>query len=118
MQKYVDHFSCDDPLKSYLVSPKCVEEVTTHEMEFVYSILKHIEVMKTNGWTPRFEKLPPIEKRVLSSKENPPKLELKPLPSHLKHSFLGSEETFPVIITSSLNLDQEIKLLEILKAHQ
>ena len=62
--------------------------------------------------------MPPIEEKVFQSKENPPKLELKPLPSHLKYSFLGSEETFPVIISSSLDLNQETKLLEILKAHQ
>ena len=105
-------------MKSCLVSPKCVEEVTTPEMEFVYSILEHSEVMETNGWTSRFEELHPIEERVLLSKEKPPKLKLKPLPSHLKYSFLGSEETFPMNISSSLNLDQETKLLEIMKAHQ
>ena len=71
MQEYVDHFSCDDPLKSCLVSPKYVEEVTTLEMEFVYSILEHSEVMETNGWTPRFEELPLIEERGLPSKEKP-----------------------------------------------
>ena len=118
VQEYVDHFSCDDPLKSCLVSPKCVKEVTTPKMEFLYSILEHKEAMETNGWTPRFEELPPIKERVLPSKEKPPKLELKPLLCHLKYSFLGSEETFPVIISSSLNLDQETKLLEIPKAHQ
>ena len=100
------------------MSPKYVKEVTTPEMEFVYSILEHNEVMETNGWTPSFEELPQIEERVFPSKEKPPKLELKPLPSHLKYSFLGSEETFTMIISSSLNLDQETKLLEILKAHQ
>ena len=105
VQEYVDHFSCDDPLKSCLVSLRCVEEVTTLEIEFLCSIPEHSEVMETNGWTPRFEELPLIEERVFPSKEKPPKLELKPLPSHLKYSFLGSEETFPVIISSSLNLD-------------
>ena len=49
VQEYVDHFLCDDPCKSCLVSPKCVEEVTTPEMEFLYSILEHSEVMETNG---------------------------------------------------------------------
>ena len=49
MKEYVDHFSCDDPLKSCLVSPKCGEEVTTPEMEFLYSILEHSEVMETMG---------------------------------------------------------------------
>ena len=43
---------------------------------------------------------------------------MKPLPSHLKYAFLGVEETFPVIISSSLELDQENKLLEILRTHK
>ena len=74
--------------------------------------------MKANGWAPKFEKLPPIEDRVLPSEENPPKLELKPLPSHLKYAFLGVEDTFPLIISSSLEPDQENKLLEILRTHK
>ena len=41
VQEFVDHFSCDNPLKSCLVSPKCVEEVTSPKVEFLYSILEH-----------------------------------------------------------------------------
>ena len=115
VQNYVDHVSCDDPLKSCLVSPSCVEEVTTSELEFLHSIIEHSEVMEANGWAPRFEKLPPIEDKVLPSEEKPPKLELKPLPSHLKYAFLGVEETFS---SSSLESDQENKLLEILRTHK
>ena len=48
-QEFVDHFSCDGPLKPCLMSPKCVKEVITHEVEFLYSILEHSEVMETNG---------------------------------------------------------------------
>ena len=118
VRNYVDHVSYDDPLKSCLVSPSCVEEVTTYELEFLHSIIEHSEVMEANGWAPRFEKLPPIEDRVLPSEEKPPKLELKPLPSHLKYAFLGVEETFPVIISSTLKSDQENKLLEILRTHK
>ena len=87
-------------------------------MEFLHSITEHSEVMKANGWAPRFEKLPPIEERVLPSEEKSPKLELKPLPSQLKYAFLGVEETFPIIISSSLDSDQENKLLEILRTHK
>ena len=115
---YVDHVSYDDPLKSCLVSPTCLKEITTSELEFLYSIIEHNEVMEANGWAPRFEKLPLIEDKVLPSEEKPPKLELKPLPSHLKYAFLGVEETFPVIISSSLESDQENKLLEILRTHK
>ena len=37
----------------------------------------------------------------------PPSLELKPLPSHLKYVFLGDHETLPVIISSSLKAQEE-----------
>ena len=118
MQSYVDHVSYDDLLKSCLVSPSCVEEVTTSELEFLHSIIEHNEVMEANGWAPRFEKWPPIEDRVLPSEKKPPKLELKPLPSHLKYAFLGVEDTFRVIISSSLEPDQENKLLKLLRTHK
>ena len=65
VQNYVDHVSHDDPLKSCLVSPSYVEEVTTSELEFFHSIIEHSKVMEANGWAPRFEKFPPIEDRVL-----------------------------------------------------
>ena len=35
-------------------------------------------------------------------KGNPQKEELKPLPAHLKYSFLGNDKQFPVIISSKL----------------
>ena len=116
--KYLDNVSYDDPLMSYLVSQSWDEEVTTSESEFLHSIIEHNEVLEANGWAPKFEPLPPIEDRVLPLEERPPKLELKPLPSHLKYAFLGVDETFPVIISSSLESEQENKLLEILRTHK
>ena len=118
VQKYLDNASYDDPLIACLVSPSWDEEVTTSESEFLHSIIEHNEVLEANGWPPKFELLPPIEDRALPLEERPLKLELKPLPSHLKYAFLGIEETFPVIISSSLELDQENKLLEILRTHR
>ena len=49
VHNYVDHVSYDDPLKSFLLSPSCVEEVTTSELEFPHSIIEHSEVMEANG---------------------------------------------------------------------
>ena len=118
VKNYVDNVSYDDPLMSCLVSLSWVEEVTTSESKFLHSIIEHSEVLEANGWAPKFEKFPPIEDRVLPSEEKPPKLELKPLPSHLKYAFLGVEETFPVIISSSLESDQGNKLFEILRTHK
>ena len=117
VQKYLDNVSYDDPLMSCLVSPSWDEEVTTSKSEFLHSIIEHNEVLEVNGWAPKFETLQPIEDRELPLEERPPKLELKPLPSHLKYAFFGVEETFPIIISSSLELDQENKLLEILRTH-
>ena len=113
----MDNVSHDDPFKSCLVSPSWDEEVTTLESEFLHIIIEHNDVLEVNGWTPKFEPLPPNEDKALLSEERPPKLELKPLPTHLKYAFLG-EETFPVIISSSLDLTQENQLLEILKTHR
>ena len=118
VQKYLDNVSHDDPLKSCLVSPSWDEEVTTPESEFLHSIIEHKDVLEVNGWTPKFEPLPPNEDKTLPTEERPPKLELKPLPTHLKYAFLGEEDTFPVIISSSLDLTQENQLLEILKTHR
>ena len=117
VQKYLDNVSYDDPLMSCLVSPSWDEE-TTSESEFLHSIIEHNEVLEANGWAPKFEPLPPVEDRALPLEERPPKLKLKPLPSHLKYAFLGVKETFPVIISSSLETEQENKLLEILRTHK
>ena len=104
VQKYLNNVSHDDPLKSCMVSQNWDEEVTTLESEFLHSIIEHKDVLEVNGWTPKFEPLPPNEDKTLPSEERPPKLELKPLPTHLKYAFLGEEDTFPVIISSSLDV--------------
>ncbi|XP_070010283.1 uncharacterized protein [Nicotiana sylvestris] len=46
--------------------------------------------------------------------EEPPKLELKPLPAHLRYEFLGPNSTLPVIISSSLDVQTQ-QLLQVLK---
>ena len=84
--------------------------MTTLELEFLHSIIEHKEVLEVNGWVPKFEPLPPNKDKALPSEERPPKLELKPLPSHLKYAFLRAEEAFPVIISSSLEMNQENQL--------
>ena len=50
--------------------------------------------------------------------EEPPVLELKPLPSHLKYAYLGEGSTLPVIISSTLDEEHENRLLEVLKKHK
>jgi hypothetical protein len=71
-----------------------------------------------NAWRPKFKELPPRNIMPVPSSVEAPKLELKPLPVELKYAFLGQEETFPVVISSKLNDEQESKLLKILRMHK
>ncbi|XP_015167994.1 uncharacterized protein [Solanum tuberosum] len=51
------------------------------------------------------------------STKEPPSLELKALPSHLKYAFLGDNNTLPVIIANNL-LERHVKLvIEVLQKH-
>ncbi|XP_070012143.1 uncharacterized protein [Nicotiana sylvestris] len=67
---------------------------------------------------PQFESLE-LEKKATPpakpSVEEPPKLELKPLPAHLRYVFLGPDSTFPVIISSGLLDVQVEQLLQVLQ---
>ncbi|CAN6547278.1 unnamed protein product [Malus baccata var. baccata] len=56
--------------------------------------------------------------KMLPSVVQPPTLELKPLPSHLKYVFLGKDDMLPVIISSSLTAQEESKLVRVLKEYK
>ena len=66
----------------------------------------------------KYEELPHREIKLLPSSEQVPKLELKPLPVELKYAFLGTDETFLMVISSKLDSLQEGKLLNILRKHK
>nr|GEV79815.1 reverse transcriptase domain-containing protein [Tanacetum cinerariifolium] len=68
--------------------------------------------------------LPPIDLKqgevvkVKSSIEEPPKLELKDLPSHLKYAYLEGVDKLPVIIAKDLKVDEKEALLKVLKSYK
>ncbi|KAM1920133.1 hypothetical protein ACFX15_023976 [Malus domestica] len=66
------------------------------------------------GKSPNLISIPISTNKLLHSIIQPPSLELKPLPSHLKYVFLGKQETLPVIISSSLTVQEEDKLVRVL----
>ncbi|XP_024958922.1 uncharacterized protein LOC112499882 [Cynara cardunculus var. scolymus] len=72
--------------------------------------LEDIAAFEQLDFKNRIVQPPPIEKA--------PNLELKPLPSHLKYVYLMEEEKLPVIISSKLSNEQELRLIEVLKAHR
>ena len=65
-----------------------------------------------------FESLGENTKTPVLSVEQPPKMEQKPLPSHLKYAYLGTASTLPVIISASLIEIEEDKLLRVLRDHK
>ncbi|CAN6543874.1 unnamed protein product [Malus baccata var. baccata] len=69
-------------------------------------------------WRHVFESLGEPKKLLQPSKVQPPKLELKVLPEHLKYAYLGADSSLPIIIAADLSSTEEDKLLRILRSHQ
>jgi len=59
-----------------------------------------------------------LSNRPLPSIIQPPSLELKPLPNHLKYVYLEKKEQLPVIISTALSDEQEQKLLQVIREHK
>ncbi|KAM1895790.1 hypothetical protein ACFX13_044497 [Malus domestica] len=59
-----------------------------------------------------------LTNKLLPSVVQPPTLELKPLPSHLKYVFLGDYETLPIIISSTLTAQEDDKLVRVLRDYK
>ena len=65
-----------------------------------------------------YEPLGEIAQTSVQSFEQPPKMEQKPLPSHLRYANLRDASTLPVIISASLIAAEEDKLLRVLRDHK
>ncbi|XP_070019610.1 uncharacterized protein [Nicotiana sylvestris] len=101
-----------DPLEGCLIN---LEEIDAGRLA------KWVMALEGQGFwkrEPQFESLE-FEKRATPpaklSVEEPPKLELKPLPAHLRYVFLGPDSTLPIIISSGLLDVQVEQLLQVLQ---
>ena len=65
-----------------------------------------------------YEPLGEIAQTSVPSFEQPPKMEQKPLPIHLRYAYLRDASTFPMIILASLTAEEEDKLLRVLRDHK
>ena len=65
-----------------------------------------------------FEPLGEITQMLVPSFEQPPKIEQKPLSSHLRYAYLEDIFTLPVIISVSLTVAKEENLLRVLRDHK
>jgi len=103
------------PLESALTD--ALNTIGAEEARDIEECLKELDSMK---------EIPPhqakLEELKEESKEEPKvddtKVELKVLPSHLKYVFLENDGTKPVIISSSLSINEDTKLVEILKSNK
>ncbi|XP_073120166.1 uncharacterized protein [Henckelia pumila] len=83
------------------------------------------EVARYLNWSLPFDKiintkmgeLNHTPKPLKPSTEEPPTLELKPLPPHLKYLYLLKNDKLPVICSSSLTGCEEEKLLRVIREH-
>ena len=101
-----------DPLETSLVQSESkelgeeAEEYVKWMDSFQPNRRKYYEPLGKNTQTP------------VPSFEQPPKMEQKPLPSHLRYSYLRNTSTLPVIISASLTVAEEDKLLRGLRDHK
>ncbi|CAL8993287.1 unnamed protein product, partial [Prunus brigantina] len=133
-QPSITHDTCfsidvvDHEVSSKIVQEKSndvLEAVLTQEEEDLYEsefqeVMAALEVFQPYppSFRPPLEPLGPSSTRLDPSVITPPKLELKPLPNHLKYTYLGANETLPVIIAAGLTLHEEDSLIEVLKEHK
>nr|GEW56158.1 reverse transcriptase domain-containing protein [Tanacetum cinerariifolium] len=57
-------------------------------------------------------------KTVKSSVDEPPEVELKDLPPHLKYAFLEGDKKLPIIIAKEFEDDEKSTLIKVLKSHK
>ena len=101
-----------NPLETSLVQCK-LEELREEAEEYV----KWMDSFQPNR-RKNYEPLGENTQKSMPSFEQPPKMEQKPLPSHLRYAYLGDASTLPVIISTSLTAIEEDKLLRVLKDHK
>nr|KYP63753.1 hypothetical protein KK1_018335 [Cajanus cajan] len=103
------NFSVATPLEKALMS--AVSEINDEEEKEIQKCLEELD--KAKEVSPNSASVQELNK---GEKSQPQKLELKQLPIHLQYVFLEANGGKPVIISSSLSLEEENKLVEVLKA--
>ncbi|PIN17394.1 DNA-directed DNA polymerase [Handroanthus impetiginosus] len=89
------------------------DDIAIHDE--LMDVICELESLTPVRYNTLFLELPPSHKKLLPSVLQPPQLELKPLPDHLKYAFLDHKGTLPVIISSKLSTVEEEKLIRVLK---
>ena len=103
--EFLYDFGKRSPLKQYLTKSLSIAELDNEDLSSTPELIETILALEINE-----------EDVVLEEeKKTPDGLVVKELPKGLKYAFLRSNETNPVIISSQLDDNMEIKLIEVLK---
>nr|GEZ29993.1 DNA-directed DNA polymerase [Tanacetum cinerariifolium] len=117
--------TCDDLWKSHLDFKPILFDSSHTLTPFEGSdfILEEIEAyLKDESISPKINHVDYLKQgevvKAKSSIEEPLKLELKDLPSHLEYAYLEGIDKLPVIIAKDLKVDEKEALLKVLKSHK
>ena len=108
----------DQTLETCLVNSCDFNFDENSEIAYIHCLLEFAQELEASNWKLKYEESPPCEINLLSSSEQVPKWELKAWPNDLKYVLLGTDETFPMVISSELDSLQECKLLNVLSKHK
>ncbi|XP_071925471.1 uncharacterized protein [Coffea arabica] len=100
-----------DPLEHCLMSLGKQEDVC----EEIEELAKYLDFQAPYKRGNLYESLGQGKGFSQPSEIEPPRLELKPLPTHLRYEFLGENSTLPVIVSADLDDEQCAKLLRVLR---
>ncbi|KAL5558590.1 hypothetical protein UlMin_034801 [Ulmus minor] len=105
------------PLENYILNGKTLGTLDDEGIIECVNNLDALPIYECHK-SLKFKELGAFNVNNISSKKEPPKLELKQLPSHLRYAFLKESSFYPIIINSSLNDLEEEKLLRVLREHR
>ncbi|XP_023756503.1 uncharacterized protein LOC111905048 [Lactuca sativa] len=98
---------------------KLAEKLKLYSLDLeIERLVNNLEVKKSTRFDVKQIELPPTHMKLSPSLVQPPELELKVLPQHLKYAYLGKNETLPAIISTHLTECEEEQLLKVLKDHK
>ncbi|KAL4592038.1 hypothetical protein LXL04_005017 [Taraxacum kok-saghyz] len=98
---------------------KLKKKMETYSLDLeIQNLVNTLEVTNSTKMHTTQVQLVHTPKRLSPSIIQPPKLDLKVLPSYLKYSYLDQNETLPVIISNSLKDYEESELIKVLKDHK
>nr|GEV83366.1 reverse transcriptase domain-containing protein [Tanacetum cinerariifolium] len=87
--------------------------------EYSQEVLRFSDVITSGNYLPEVRKELKIyeAKTNKSSIDEPPEVELKDLPPHLKYAFLEGDDKLPIIIVKDLSVKEKSALITVLKSH-